>query len=488
MAKASGAFDRTGTKAAVGSLPMPSITRERWFATLRFEAVVKPAGPAALRIRLKDQGYDVTLEQVKQALDVIDPDAVVRSAHSPPPEGDSIRISGRLPESQIDTPWPHCEAKAAATRANTDRWRTMLPIEQYDPPPQHKRLKLEMIDGATLPRIRQQQTPVSMVPQLMAFAKGLKAQGRVVNSTSPVASPVLIIPKPRKLPTDPPRFRFVVDYRMINAIIAPHGFRVNTCESLWYTLDNAVYLSTADAADGYWLAPLDRTSTARSGSWLTAFDTPEGRHEFTCLPQGIQPASGWFQSFMEDVLSRHNMLYTGENNRRCNPDTGEWENYVIVYQDDLIWYSATEADHDLMTARFLDVFTEEKLYLNPNKLNLYCKHTRYLGCIVGNHSLSMDPRKVDAVMDMATPVDASGVRQLVGMCQFYRRWITDFSGTTAPLTDMLKKDVVWARDWGDVQDAAVMKLKTAMSSFPILHQHYPDRPNIICCDASTVQW
>ena len=139
-----------------------------------------------------------------------------------------------------------------------------------------------------------------------------------------------------------------------------------------------------------------------------------------------------------------------------------------------------------MTAKFLDVFTAEKLYLNPNKLHLYCKHVRYLGCIVGNHSLSMDPRKVDAVMDMATPKDATGVRQLVGMCQFYRRWIVDFSGTTAPLTDMLKKDTVWERDWGPPQDAAVLRLTAAMSSYPILRQYYPDRPNIICCDASTV--
>ena len=295
-----------------------------------------------------------------------------------------------------------------------------------------------------------------------------------------MASPVLIIPKPKKLPTDEPRFRFVIDYRAINEVIRHHGFRVNTCDSLWYTLDKAKYISTADAADGYWLAPLDKTT-----AYLTAFDAPDGRYEWTCLPMGIQPASGWFQSFMEDILAANNLLYTGEGNRKRNATTGQWENFVIVYQDDLIWFSENEADHHAMTELLLDTFSTEKLYLNPNKLNLCCKHTRYLGCIVGNDSLSMDPRKVDAVMMLAKPVDAGGVRQLLGMCQFYRRWIVDFANITVPLTDMLKKDVVWARDWGTTQDEAVSALKTAMSSYPVLRQHYPDKPNILLCDAST---
>jgi hypothetical protein len=93
---------------------------------------------------------------------------------------------------------------------------------------------------------------------------------------------------------------------------------------------------------------------------------------------------------MEDILAANNLLYTGEGNRKRNADTGQWENFVIVYQDDLIWFSENETDHHAMTELLLDTFSAEKLYLNPNKLNLCCKHTRYLGCIVGNDSLSVD--------------------------------------------------------------------------------------------------
>ena len=236
---------------------------------------------------------------------------------------------------------------------------------------------------------------------------------------------------------------------------------------------------TADAADGYWLAPLDQET-----KWLTAFDTPMGRYEWNCLPMGIQPAAGWFQCFMEDALARHNLLYTTEANRKRNPDTGLMENFVIVYQDDLIWWSDTVAEHQQMTELLLDAFSTEKLHLNPNKLNLFCKHTRYLGCIVGNSTLSMDPRKVDAIHQMATPTDTTSVRQLVGMGQFYRRWIPAFSSITSPLTDMLKKGIDFAATWGEPQEEAVMTLKAKMTEYPTLRQFDPTKPCIALVDAS----
>mgnify|MGYP006453229689 CR=1 FL=1 len=45
----------------------------------------------------------------------------------------------------------------------------------------------------------------------------------------------------------------------------------------------------------------------------------------------------------------------------------------------------------------LTAMSKEKLYMNPKKLHLACKYTRYLGCIVGNGALQMDPRKVESI-------------------------------------------------------------------------------------------
>ena len=45
---------------------------------------------------------------------------------------------------------------------------------------------------------------------------------------------------------------------------------------------------------------------------------------------GLQPASGHFQRFMEDALQRHGLLYTTEDGKRRNPDTGKLEGFVAV--------------------------------------------------------------------------------------------------------------------------------------------------------------
>jgi hypothetical protein len=244
-------------------------------------------------------------------------------------------------------------------------------------------------------------------------------------------------------------------------------------------LDKAKFVTTADAADGYWLAPLDKTTSYS----LTAFDSPLGRLEWLCLPMGLQPSAGWFQKFLEDALRRHNLLYTGEFNKGRDAETGKLQNFVSTYQDDLIYWSETEEEHKEMTHLLLTALSTEKLHLNPSKLNLACKYTRYLGCIVGNGKLSMDPRKVSAVNDLVVEKNAGDIRKFVGMAQFYRRWIAGFSTMVAPLTDMLKKSVDVEATWGDAQDGAISKIKQSLTSYPCLRQWDPSRPPIGLVDA-----
>ena len=85
MAAASGAAAKSDLLPSE-KLSLP-ITRERWFPLLNYEAVTHPAAAGTLRGRLREAGFDVTVAQIRQAMDVIDPDVVTSSTHEPPPEG-----------------------------------------------------------------------------------------------------------------------------------------------------------------------------------------------------------------------------------------------------------------------------------------------------------------------------------------------------------------------------------------------------------------
>ena len=461
------------------SLP---ITREVWYPLLRYEALTRPGGIAVLRRRLKQQGHDVPSEKIRQALDVIDPQ-VVDSKFEFPEECNRQPTVEDL-ESKINVTWQYLKNWAESVQSNSTRFTCLQPIVKYDPPADHPRCKFHLKEGLSrdnLPRMRGRPVAFGHREIVTQFAKMLISQGRWKPSSSPIASSLLCIPKPQKDPLDPPKYRLVSDYRHCNDKVIKHeSARLPTCDQLWYSLDKAKIISTCDALDGYWLAPLDPQT-----SWITAVDTPIGRYEWTCLPMGIQPASGFYQSFLEGILMKHNLLYTSEGMKAVNA-SGVPENYVSVYQDDLIWWSDDPEVHKLMTERLLDVFSSERLFLNPKKMHLGCQYARYLGCVIGNSSLCIDPQKVKAVNQMKVPSNATEVRSLIGAAQFFRRWIPGFSTITAPLTDMLKKGVNFNTDFGQKQLDAVQDLKTAMTTSPCLAMYDPSKPCICLVDASTI--
>ena len=91
--------------------------------------------------------------------------------------------------------------------------------------------------------------------------------------------------------------------------------------------------------------PPSPTRPFYESAWLTAFNSTFDRFEWLCTPMGLQPSSGHFQRFMEDALSRHGLLYSNDVMKRRDPDTGKLQNFVAVYQDDLVWWAATAEEH-----------------------------------------------------------------------------------------------------------------------------------------------
>lgn len=495
MAEATGAVARFQEPSDLATEPKygPSVRAEK--------ANFRHMTPKAMLARLREDGVDdgVQMKELRSYMDSlpVQPEGTgTQNEHHPPPEGDQ---RGYIPEPLVGTPDPSELTWVQAAIANIKRWSCLTPMTVFRPPAHHRRLKLELADNASIPRSDPRGTAIGFRELDKTFVKGLLEQQRIQPSNSPVGSPMVFVAKPKKNETDPTRFRCCIDFRRINECLKPQSYRLPAMDSLWYSMDQAEWISSADAADGFWLAPVDEQSR-----WLTAFNSVMGRFEWLCTPMGLQPASGHFQRFMEDALQRHGLLYTTEDGKKRNPDTGLLEGFVAVYQDDLIWWSSDREEHREQIETFLDAMSVEELKMNPNKLNLFCRYTRYLGCIVGRKSLCMDPKKVEAVDTMATPVDTTGVRQLVGMASFYRRWLPSFASTVAPLTDMLrmrddptgkidpktkkikKVPLDFAATWGPDQDTAVDTVKNLMTSYPVLRQFDPTKPCTLLTDGSLV--
>ncbi len=77
--------------------------------------------------------------------------------------------------------------------------------------------------------------------------------------------------------------------------------------------------------------------------------------------------------------------------------------------------------------------------------------------------------KVVAILEMPNPTNVHTLRIFIGLCNYYRIYVQDFSTIIHPLYALLKKDVAWT--WSEEAQEAYNTLKEKLSEFPILKRH-----------------
>ena len=92
-----------------------------------------------------------------------------------------------------------------------------------------------------------------------------------------------------------------------------------------------------------------------------------------------------------------------------------------MYLEDILVFTDTREEHRRLVRRVLEILRKHKLYLRPEKCAFKRTTVDYLGTIVGNGELRMDPAKVSTVMDWPAPKNKKGVQSFIGFCNFYRR-------------------------------------------------------------------
>src|SRR6202046_2382176 len=97
------------------------------------------------------------------------------------------------------------------------------------------------------------------------------------------------------------------------------------------------------------------------------------------------------------------------------------------------------------------------LYLKPSKCFFEVKRVEFLGVILENGTVSMDPTKISGVKEWKEPKNVRDVRKFLGFCNFYWCFIRGFSQVAKALNGPLKKDRKWS--WEKAEQDAFDKLK-----------------------------
>ena len=155
---------------------------------------------------------------------------------------------------------------------------------------------------------------------------------------------------------------------------------------------------------------------------------------------------------------------------------------TIVYMDDILFYVMTPELLEKYMKQILQKLQDHNLFLKAKKCEFGKMKLEYLGLVVEEGKLSMDPVKVKGFADWPVPKSVKEVQSFLGFGNFYRKFIAKFSALAAPLNNLLKKDTPF--EWTDKAQHLFKELKQWLTSAPVLMMPDQTKPFQIESDAS----
>ena len=227
-------------------------------------------------------------------------------------------------------------------------------------------------------------------------------------------------------------------------------------------LKGAKYFTTLDLRSGYYHIGLSENSKAKM-----AFITPFGKYQFEVVPFGLAQAPAYFQQLISMVLQ----------------DCSE---FVMAYLDDIIIFSRNEHEHLKHIKIIFQKLIAADLKLKESKCDFFKKEIHYLGHLISSEGIHPLLEKLDTIRNMPRPKTPKEIKQFLGLCGYYRKFVPRFSDIARPLSKLTAYDAIFI--WCEQCELSFQMLKDTLVSAPILK--YPDtsKPYTIFTDASKYGW
>ena len=290
--------------------------------------------------------------------------------------------------------------------------------------------------------------------ELDAFLDENLKTGRIRPSKSPMAAAVFFVKKKDG------SLRLVQDYRKLNAMTVKNSYPLPLISELINKLKDAKYFTKLDVRWGY-----NNVRIKEGDEWKAAFRTNRGLFEPLVMFFGLTNSPATFQTMMNDLFKE--LIDQG---------------VVVIYMDDILIFTEDLVKHQEVVNQVLAILEANKLYLKAQKCEFEQTQVEYLGLIISQGQIAMDPVKIEGVSKWPKPKNVTEVQSFLGFTNFYRRFIKDFSDLARPLHDLTKKDEPWK--WSQQEQAAFDSLKKIITSAPVLIFPQDNKPYRLEADSS----
>ncbi|GBG82951.1 hypothetical protein CBR_g36477 [Chara braunii] len=158
------------------------------------------------------------------------------------------------------------------------------------------------------------------------------------------------------------------------------------------------------------------------------------------------------------------------------------DRFVVVYLDNILVFSKTLEEHEGHLRQILSKLRESNFKINPKKCEWAKTQVLYLGHVLDDDGIPPEDSKIPSIRDWPTPKKLTELRSFLGLANYYRKFMRNFSTIAAPRRRLLKKEAIWK--WDQDCTSAFKKLKKASIEYPVLKVIDPSLPFVITTDAS----
>ena len=208
-------------------------------------------------------------------------------------------------------------------------------------------------------------------------------------------------------------------------LIIRNHYPLPRIDELFDQLQGSQVYSKIDLRSGYHQLRVQESDVPK-----TAFRTRYGHYEFLVMPFGLNNALAVFM----DLLNRVFQPYL--------------DRFIIVFIDDILVYSGNSEEHSEHLRIVLQTLRERQLYAKLSKCQFWLDSVAFLGHVISAEGVSVEPQKIEVVVNWKPPKNVSEVISFLGLAGYYRKFVEGFSRIAAPLTKLTRKDVKY--DWVDV--------------------------------------
>ena len=141
---------------------------------------------------------------------------------------------------------------------------------------------------------------------------------------------------------------------------------------------------------------------------------------------GITNSPATFQAIMNEIL--RDLLNEGK---------------VTAFVDDVLVETEIEEEHNEIVEEVLRRLEENNLYIKPEKCMWKVRKIGFLGVVIGPNGIEIEKKKVDGVLSWPKPKNVKDVRKFLGLANYYRRFIKDFTQVARLINVLTRKDIKW---------------------------------------------